>query len=87
MFFYDPYCILDKTHCTFQRLVEDKIGVEFVDGVVGEMHKFILEVVAARRDIGFRCEPRQTLLIHEYSQWVCACQKDIDPHIEFQTID
>lgn len=37
-------------------VVEHKFGVEFVDGVVGEMHVLFIEIAVGRFDILFCCK-------------------------------
>lgn len=76
-----------KIGFTFKTLVKLKIWVQFVDGIVSEVHEFILEIVTSRRHIRFCSKSCQSLLIDKYSQRICACNQDINPHVKLEPVN
>ena len=68
--------------CTLKGLVEDEVGVQFVDCVVCQVHKPVLEVFAAGCSVFLSGKASEAFLIDEYAERVSACQEHIDPHVE-----
>lgn len=48
----------------FLTLIEDEIGAELVDGVIGEMHPHVLLIAAIRFLIGAGGQSTESLVIH-----------------------
>lgn len=88
MFSCDPYRNLK--HCsksTLKRLIENEVRAQLVNCVVGQMHKFVFEVIASGGYIRISCETGQTLLVHKYPQRVSTGHQYVDPHVEFQPVN
>ena len=68
-------------------LVEDKVRTFLVDGVVGEMHEFIVQILRSRRFVLLGGKSCQTLFVYKYSQRVDSRYQHIDSHVEFQVVD
>lgn len=58
------------------------IGV-FVQRVVGQVHKHIVQVVTGWLLVRFRAETRECQLVKVYTQWVDAIQEDVKTQVIF----
>lgn len=67
--------------------VENKVGVLFVEGIVGEMNTGGFQVLELWIFIRLCRESHKTLLIKIDSKRITAKEKNIDPEIEFKFID
>lgn len=67
-------------------LIEDEIGAELVDGVIGEMHPHVLLIAAIRFLIGAGGQSAQSLVIHIDLQGNDASHQDVYPEIEFHAL-
>lgn len=70
----------------FLALIEDKIGAELVDGVIGEMHPHVLLIAAIRFFIGASGQPTQSLVIDINLQGNYASHQDVYPEVEFHAL-
>lgn len=73
--------------CTFSRFVKDEVRAVLVDGVVGEMHAHLIEIIRPRSDIWFSGEPGQSLFEDVQPKWVGASYQHVYPQIELQPIN
>ena len=67
------------------RILLKVFGV-FIDGVVREMHKQIVQVVAHRRYIFWRRKASETFIVDEDTQRCNTRDKNVYSEIKFQTI-
>lgn len=67
-------------------LVEDEVGAELVDGVVGEMHAHVLLVAAVWFFVRAGGQPAQSLVIDINLQGSDAPHQDVYPEIEFHAL-
>ena len=66
-------------------VLNEVFGV-LIDGVVGQVHAHVLDVVPVSLDVRLRREPRETLSIQEYPQWIYTCYHDVDSQVELQVL-
>jgi hypothetical protein len=66
-------------------LVLNELLILLVDGVVGQMHVFVLFVDFL--SVSFWGEPGETFLKHIDTQGLVACDTDIDSKIELMTVN
>ena len=67
--------------------VEDKLIAFLVDGVVGEVHADILNVVLIRDNIAFSCKSGQSFMVEINSKRIDSSYEDIESEIKLQSID
>ena len=68
-------------------LVEYEFGAVLIDGVVGQVHKLVLQVLAPRRAVLLCRKSGQPLLVHKYAEWVNSRDEHVDAHVEFEALD
>lgn len=64
------------------RLVEDEARVSFIDGVIGQMHRKILQVVVLRLFVRVSRETREPLSVHKDFEGTDALQQHVDAKVK-----
>ena len=65
-------------------LISNKLFIAFVDGVVSEVHVFILFVDLLC--VSFRSKAGQPFLMNVHSQRLIACNTDVDTQVKLMSI-
>jgi hypothetical protein len=68
-------------------LIKDKVVRVLLDGVVGQVHKEVVEVAVLRSNVLLSRETGEPLLVNEYPQGVNTVDQDIYSEVELQAID
>ena len=67
-------------------LIEDILGIIFIDRIVGEMHIHVIDILLAHSLVFFGGESHQSFVVDVDSEGVAACHQGIDPHVELEAL-
>ena len=68
-------------------IVEYKVRALLVDGVVGQVHEPVVQILGAGSTVLFGGKAGQSLLINKNAQGVNARDKHVDPEVELKAVD
>ena len=69
-----------------KRFVEDILGAVLINGVIGQMHVHIIDIVLIHLLVLLSRKPDQPLVVDVDPQRVASGHKRIDPHVELEAL-
>ena len=69
-----------------KRFVEDILGAVLINGVIGQMHVHIIDIVLIHLLVLLSRKPDQPLVVDVYPQRIASGYQRIDPHVELEAL-